>query len=91
MEGGDYMQTADAASPASSQAAFPDAELGAILARCGELPLENASLKCTTESGEPLFQLRFKFSSHLLYGGTNSIAGDQPRPLRVVTGENVTT
>ena len=42
--------------------------LEAILAKCGQFPLENASLNCTIDNGKPVFQLQCNLPPRLLYG-----------------------
>jgi hypothetical protein len=75
-KGREHMRTTDVASPASSQATSPEADLAAILATCRGWPLEKASLRCTIESGKPVFQLQFNLPP-LLHSYTSHIASNR--------------
>lgn len=79
MKCGEHVRITGVASPASSQATIPEAELGAMLTKCGEWPLENASLKYTIDSDTPVFQLQFNVPPRLLYDYTSRIAGNQTK------------
>lgn len=61
-KGGKRSRGSGIPSPASSQATSTETELGVILARFEEWPLENVSLKRITENGKATFQFQFDWT-----------------------------
>ncbi|KAH6883902.1 hypothetical protein B0T10DRAFT_137140 [Thelonectria olida] len=59
---GNHSRASGILSPALSQATSIEAEVGAVLARFEEWPLENVSLKRITENGRATFQLQFDWT-----------------------------
>lgn len=53
-----------------------ETELGAVLARFEEWPVENASLKRITENGKATFQLQFNWTPHTKHGHAGSTGWD---------------
>lgn len=75
--GREQMRTAGVASSASSEAASSETDLATILARCREWPLENVLLKCTTDDGNPIFQLQFNLPPRILGECTSYFASSR--------------
>ncbi|KAL6410034.1 hypothetical protein AUP68_06443 [Ilyonectria robusta] len=74
---GKNAETSGILSPASSQATSDETEVGAVLARFEEWPLENASLKRITENGKTTFQLQFDWTPCIKRGHASSTVRDR--------------